>query len=72
MSSKIIGDTGIAVPSNDRKSLYNGILTLLKLDERKRRKMAKIARKRIIKMFDIDIMTSKYQTLYNETLKRKF
>tara|TARA_Y100001934_G_C12369809_1_gene785642 strand:- start:2630 stop:3751 length:1122 start_codon:yes stop_codon:yes gene_type:complete len=69
MSSLIIGNTGISVPLDDRKSLYNGILALLNLDERKRFELAKLARKRIKKMFDIDNMTLEYQTLYSETLR---
>ena len=71
MSSTIVGNTGIVVPINDRKSLHNGILKLIRLDERKRLELSSLARKRILKMFDISKMTTDYQNLYLEILRKR-
>tara|TARA_Y100000768_G_scaffold383254_1_gene365062 strand:+ start:208 stop:1329 length:1122 start_codon:yes stop_codon:yes gene_type:complete len=70
MSSTIVGNTGIVVPINDRKSLRNGILKLIRLDERKKIELSSLARKRILEMFDIDKMTTDYQNLYIEILSK--
>lgn len=65
-SARIVGDTGIVVPSKNPQALADGFLNLLAMNERERELLSKAARGRISAMFSIDSIARQYEKLYFE------
>jgi glycosyltransferase involved in cell wall biosynthesis len=61
-SGRIVGDTGIVVPSRDSDALAQGMLSLLRRPDRKA--LGDRARKRIVSEFSLGAMIRNYSDLY--------
>jgi glycosyltransferase involved in cell wall biosynthesis len=61
---KLVGDTGLVVPTNDPEALANAIIELLNKPETVRQNLGKQARERIEKSFSIKSIVSEYEQLY--------
>lgn len=62
--SKLVGDTGFVVPTDDPEALANAIIELLIKPEVVRQNMGKLARQRIEKNFSILSIIREYEQLY--------
>lgn len=60
----IVGDTGEVVPKQDPIAFYNGLMRIVNLDEKEKKKKRKEARMRIENTFDIVEITKQYEALY--------
>lgn len=67
-SSHIVGDTGLAVPSQDADALADGMLSLLQGADLKA--LGTCARERIMRHYSIATMTEQYVGLYCELMDR--
>ena len=62
----IIGDTGKVVPVNDSVALADSVLEILNMQCEARRDIGIKARERIVQNFDIRIISSMYQNIYEQ------
>ncbi len=65
-SAGIVGNTGIVVPNNEPTVLANGIMEMISKDKAEREMLGKKARTRIQELFEIKVVSSKYEKLYKE------
>lgn len=64
----IVGDTGLVVKPKDPKSLASACLEFINMDKKRRVEMGVSARNRILKKYEIGIITQKYMNLYKEII----
>ena len=66
-SAYIVGTTGRVVPSRNPSALADACADLLAMLEEDRRALGRRARQRIASLFDLDLVTKQYETLYKRT-----
>jgi glycosyltransferase involved in cell wall biosynthesis len=69
-SGLIIGEAGTLVPAGDPVLLAKGICDFIKLSPKEKKLMGLKARERIIKLFNLPDITTLYENLYLQTLRR--
>ncbi len=62
--AKLVGETGIVIPTKNPESLANAWEDLIRMDHSKRITMGKAARQRVLNNFSIDVIAEQYQNLY--------
>lgn len=67
-SGRLVGDTGLVVPSRDPQALAEAWLTLLRTNPAERKARGRAARERIRQHFSLDKMVSDYYSIYSEVL----
>jgi glycosyltransferase involved in cell wall biosynthesis len=70
-SAWIVADTGKVVPPRDPQSLADAWSELISMGGEKRRELGLKARKRICDNFSLDVVTRKYETLYEQLAGQK-
>ena len=64
----LIGDTGIVVPAKDPEALAQGWERLAQMKKEERLNLGQRARMRIQQVFDITLITRRYESLYEESV----
>ena len=63
-SALIVGETGRIVPSRDPQALASAWSEILSMSPAARRQMGQAARARVREMFDLGMVTRRYEALY--------
>jgi glycosyltransferase involved in cell wall biosynthesis len=63
-SAWIVGDTGRVVPPKNAPALAEAWQELIELDPQDREKLGKMARKRVIEDFSIELIVDRYEEVY--------
>jgi glycosyltransferase involved in cell wall biosynthesis len=68
-SERIVGETGRVVPPGDPSALAEGIESLRSLHAESFRQLGALARERVKKLYNLDMVTERYWKTYAEILK---
>jgi glycosyltransferase involved in cell wall biosynthesis len=71
-SARIVGETGMVVPPQNREALTRAISSLLELTIEDRRKLGQAARARVKHYFSLDNVVKKYEKLYSSVATFKY
>ncbi len=70
-SALIVGPFGKVVPPRDPAALAQACLSLFALSPEERHRLGQAARGRIAQLFDLDVIVSRYERLYEELAAKR-
>ena len=60
----IVGDFGVVVEPGDVRSLSDGLIKMIEMSAKERKKIGKNARMRIVDNFSLERLNQEYESLY--------
>jgi glycosyltransferase involved in cell wall biosynthesis len=70
-AARIVGSTGRVVPPGDSSALAEAIISFFRIGEEQRRVTGVSARQRIVDCYDIEVVSKKYDNLYNKIHEKR-
>ena len=63
---ELVGEAGVVVPARDRESLAGGMVSVMAMNDKRRREIGVEARRRIEQFFSMDAKTEEWLNLYSK------